>query len=400
MGDSGLKQGKNKSSKKRKKKSQITKKNTKKKIKAKSGKKNSIKKKNSTAKKKNSTIKKDKSTVKKEQIEKVKEQKEQKEKKVSLQERIALTKKVVSFFKNVKNKLKSITWKKENKNKKEKKKVKKQLLFNKRLSTKTIRVLSLCSIFCLILALVLMFPFGITNYKSEASGKILDIPKFSILSEECCMYNATFKSIRSYSSLKAEIQTIFSQYEKINCEGKDYFYSEKEDFTITDYGLKKGLIFSEYYVTYSKGNVCEVDSTLKNIELLPDHYSLEAAKMDGCYVINNGEEFNVSSYNQFLKDIEEGKESTLRIVTTTSIGDVIITDLKHLSDGKFKVIYDGTRDRENVENNRVMMAYVYENIGIYKDKFYAYNGNAITSKMLETSDVYYLFDVIGENESS
>lgn len=261
------------------------------------------------------------------------------------------------------------------------------------ISHKTRKRLLLLSILCLILALVLMFPFGITNYKSEASGKILDVPKFSKLSEECCMYSATFKSVRSYTALKAELNTIMAQYETLNCDGKKYFYNKEEDFTITDYGIKRGLFFNEFYITYGHGNSCEIDTTLKNIELLPDQYSIEDAKRDGCYIQLDDEIFNASSYEEFLEDVEQKNPATLRIAKLTQNQDLILIDLKYLTDGKFKVIYDGTRDRTNPENNQVIMAYKYEHIGIYKDKLYAYNGDNLSKEKIKTEDAYYLFSL-------
>lgn len=265
-------------------------------------------------------------------------------------------------------------------------------VFSFKISSKTRKKIILISIVCLILAILLMFPFGITNYRSEASGKILDVPKFSKLSEECCMYSATFKSARSYLSLKMELNQIISQYEQLNCDGKDYYYNKEEDFTITDYGIKRGLILNEFYITYGHGNSCEIDTTLKNIELLPDAYSLNDAKRDGCYVVTD-EVFNASSYDQFLENVEQKIPSTLRIATLTKEHDLILIDLKYLPDGKFKVIYDGTRDRTNPEDDRVIMAYKYEHIGIYKNKLYAYNGDHLSKEKIKTDDVYYLFAV-------
>ena len=261
------------------------------------------------------------------------------------------------------------------------------------LSDKNRKKFIVCSVICLILAIILLIPYGVTNYQSGASGKILDVPKFSKLSEECCMYSATFKSPRSYSVLKVELENIFDTYKKMNCDGKEYFYNEKEDYTITEYGLKRGFVFNSFYITYGPGNSCEIDTTLKNIEMLPDNYSLADAKKDGNYVIDGEEVFNIKSYEQFLNDVEQNIPSTLRIVTNTKEGDLIITDLKYLSDGKYKVVYDGTRDRTNKEDDRVIMAYKYEHIGIYKNKLYAYNGKKITKSMLKTDDVYYLFDI-------
>ncbi len=380
---------KKKNNKKHKKKNQVNKKNIKRKVNSKNRKKNnSVKKKNANLKKKNipnkisEEIKNESPTL------------EKKKEETSPQNLKQKSNTIKEFFYKIKEKFQKLKKPPKEIKKEQKTPANKKIIFLKRLSKKTIRNLILISILCLIFAILLMYPFGITNYKSEASGKILDIPKLSILNEECCMYNATFTTFRSYSSLKLELETILNNYEKLTCDGKDYFYNKKEDFTITDYGIKKGLIFSEFFITYDKGNSCEIDTTLKNIELLSDNYSLEDAKRDGCYVIDGTEEFNISSYNKFLEDIEAKITSTLRFVTTTLNGDIIITDLKYMNDGRFKVIYDGTRDRENPEDNRVMMAYVYEHIGIYKNKLYAYNGNSITNSMLGTSEVYYLFDII------
>jgi len=261
------------------------------------------------------------------------------------------------------------------------------------LSIKTRKHFILISIFCLILALLLLFPYGKSNYHSEASGKIIDVPKFSKLSEECCSYKATFTSFRSYTSLKSEMKKIIDSYEKLSCDGKNYYYNKEGDFTITKYGVKKGIIFNEFYITYGKGNSCEIDSTLKNIELLPDSYTIDDAKKDGAYIIKGEKVYNKESYDNFLKDVEEKKISTLRIASLTKEGDLILTDLKYLEDGKYKVIYDGTRDRLDKEDDRVMIAYFYDNIGIYKEKLYAYNGKKITKSMLKTDDVYYLFDI-------
>lgn len=293
--------------------------------------------------------------------------------------------------KNTKSNLNNKSTNSKTKKKREEVVVSKSLEKKKTLSNKSRKILIFISIFCLILAFFLVIPYGTTNYKSEASGKILEIPKFSKLSEECCMYGTTFTSIRSYSSLKNELEKIISKYEKLNCDGKEYFYNKEEDFTITEYEVKRGLIFNKFFITYGNGNSCEIDTSLKNIELLPNNYSIADAKKDGSYVIENGKVYNSDSYNDFLDNVSKKIPSTLRIAALTKEGDLILTDLKYLSDGKFKVIYDGTRDQLNGEN--AMIAYVYEHIGVYKNKLYAYNGKEITKNMLKTKDVYYLFDV-------
>lgn len=273
------------------------------------------------------------------------------------------------------------------------KELKEKKKFNINLSVKTRKRLIKVSIGCLVFAVLLMLPFGITKYKSEASGKVLDIPKFSILSEECCMYSATFNSMRSYSSLKIEFERMVKNYEKLNCDGKDYYYNKDADYTITEFGVKRGLIFNKFYITYGSGNSCEIDTTLKSLELLSDNYSINDAKKDGNYVIEGDKVYNASSYDKFLTNVEQKIPATLRIAKSTKEGDLILIDLKYLADGKFKIIYDGTRDRLDKENDSVMIAYIYENIGVYKNKFYAYNGDKLTKSLIKTDDAYYLFDI-------
>lgn len=297
--------------------------------------------------------------------------------------------------KNKKKKRKNNVKKKKN-NSKKKKVTRKELFINKvkQILLKIFRRKNFLLVFiaCLILVLILFFPFGTTNYKSEASGKILDIPKFSKLDSECCMYNITFNNPRSYISLKAEMITILDSYEKMDCDGKDYYYNTIEDYTITDYKITKGLIFNKISILYGKGNSCEIDTSFKNLDLLPDNYSIEDAIKDGDYVIQSGKVINASAYDEFMKNVSDKQPSTLRIVRETDEKDVIIIDLKYLSDGKFKVEYDATRDKNN-KNKNIIMGYRYENIGVYKNKLYAYNGDKLTKSLIKSNNVYYLFEI-------
>ncbi len=264
---------------------------------------------------------------------------------------------------------------------------------NQSLKSSTRKKLIFIAIICLVIAMLLLFPYGTREYVSEASGKILEVPKFSKLSEECCNYEASFTSLRSYAVLKKELQQVLDSYEVLNCDNKKYYYNTKEDFTITNYKLERGLFLNKFSISYGAGNSCEINTSLKNIELLPSDYSISDAKRDGSYVIENGNIYNEESYTEFLNNVENKVPSTLRIASLTTEGDLILTDLKYLETGKYKIIYDGTRDRYNKDDDRVMMAYFYDHLGIYKNKLYAYNGEKITNGSVNTSDVYYLFDI-------
>ncbi len=252
------------------------------------------------------------------------------------------------------------------------------------------RYLILLSILCLILALLIIYPYGTTNYKSEASGKVLDVPKHVKLKSECCMYNASFTSPRSAGVLKYELKTILKSYEKISCNGNDYYYNKDDDYTISEYNVKRGFLYNEINITYSMGNICEIDTTFRKIELIPNEYTLEDAIKEGYYTITDEGIKNEDNYNEFLKKIENKEESSFRIVRNNENGYLTITDLTYLDDGRFKVTFDGTRDPDSKYDT--IIAFVYSKIGIYKDKLYAYNGENITKDMLKTSDVYYIMD--------
>lgn len=252
--------------------------------------------------------------------------------------------------------------------------------------------LLIASIICLLLAILLMIPYGVTNYQSEASEKILDVPKFIKLKEECCNYSATFSTLRSAWSLKHDLKKIISEYQILECDGKTYYYNAEKDYTITEYGVRNGVIFNQVYITYGIGNSCDIDTTFKKLELLADDFSLEDAKKDGNYVIDGKKIYNQDAYTTFMENIENNILSTLRIVKTTKDGDVVITDLEYLSEGKYKVTYDGTRDRNSKDHNSII-AYKYEKIGIYKNKLYAFNGSKLTSNLIKTENAYYLFDI-------
>ncbi|MDD2377710.1 MAG: hypothetical protein PHD10_02745 [Bacilli bacterium] len=105
-------------------------------------------------------------------------------------------------------------------------------------------------------------PFGTTKYNMPNSNVELKVPKLSSFEEECCMFSATFKSFRSKSSLQRELDKIMNSYEKKICNNRTIYYNEKQDITITEYGVKRGILLNTFYVTYDKGsyenNECSV----------------------------------------------------------------------------------------------------------------------------------------------
>lgn len=246
-----------------------------------------------------------------------------------------------------------------------------------------------------IVVALLMIPYGITTYLSVDSGKLLDVPKFVKIKEECCNYNATFSTPRSVWSLQKDLDKIISSYEVLQCDGKEYYYNAKENYTITDYGIIDGTFLNQVYFTYGSGNSCDIDTKFKKLELLADDFSLNDAKKDGNYVIDGEKVYNESTYDDFMKNAKNKVPSTLRIVTTNKDGDVLITDVAYIGgNGKYKymVSYDGTRDR-NSKNHKSIIAYKYEHLKVYKNKLYAYNGDELDTKSKKKYETYYLITI-------
>ncbi len=275
------------------------------------------------------------------------------------------------------------------KEKTQEKKLQENLSEQKKNFKKTRKILLFIAIFCLISSILLKLPYGISTYKSEASNKILDIPKFVKLKEECCNYNATFSTPRSVKALKKEMDEIISHYELLNCDGKNYYYNSKENYTITEHSIKKGLFLNQISITYGIGNSCDIDTKFKKLELLSDDFSIQDAKKDGNYVIEKDKVINKKAYDDFMKNVSAKIPNTLRIVTSTKEGDVLITDLEYLSSGKYMVYYDGTRDR-NAKNHKSILAYKFDHLKVYKNKLYAYNGEKLIIKNAKKYETYYL----------
>ena len=103
----------------------------------------------------------------------------------------------------------------------------------------------------LILCIIRFVPTGLKVNK-ETLHKI-ETPRFSFLKEECCMSVATFKSLKSYITLKLEIENMLNRYEKTKCGNKTYYYDKKHNITIYDYGVELKFPLNEYYIGYTTG---------------------------------------------------------------------------------------------------------------------------------------------------
>ena len=100
-------------------------------------------------------------------------------------------------------------------------------------------------------------PFGTKEATMGANITTLEIPKFSTLKEECCTYEATFKTLRSGSSIEKEFKKMLDNYIEVDCNGKKVYFDSKHNITIFEYEIKGGLIFSTFTLKYNLGQTCE-----------------------------------------------------------------------------------------------------------------------------------------------
>lgn len=252
------------------------------------------------------------------------------------------------------------------------------------------RYLIIIAMIALVVLIILEIPLGRTIYVTKDSLKVLEIPNLVKFKEEVSASEVKFQTLRSKWGLQKDINKFLSKYQKINCGGKTYYYNEEKDFTVSRYEIKKKWL-NEISIYYASGNTCDIDTSLKKIELIPQEYTLEEAKNDGYFVVQDGKYFNKKAYDEFKENTNNGLSGVLRIITLTKNHDLIITDL-HYENKKFKVVRDSTRDKDNKEN--YLEAYNFESIGIYDNKLYAYNGKKLTNSVANSKkDALYLFDI-------
>lgn len=266
-------------------------------------------------------------------------------------------------------------------------KTKEQILKEK----KRIRIEIIGSVILVVGVLLILFniPLGTSIYKSTASNKRITVPKFVKLKEECCSFTARFSSLRSVKSLKKDLEKIINSYEILECDNNKFYYNREENYTIVEYGVINNKIFNEVYISYGEGNSCSIDTRFKKLELLPNSFNLEDAKKDGNYVMANDKVYNKVAYDNFMNDVNNHKPSTLRVVSLTKEGDILITDLEYLKNNKFMVYHDATRDRFAKDHNSIV-AYQFEHIKLDKNKLYAYNGDEFKIKDTKKYQTYHI----------
>lgn len=139
---------------------------------------------------------------------------------------------------------------------------------------------------------------------------------------------------------------------------------------------KMGSWFMKYTPTYSK-NINSIESFYNtevtkdyNINNLPQNYTISEAQKDS-YLILRNEIYNKNQYDNFINDYKNQKESFLRIIETTTEGDLLIYDLLYKNNMIYLVI-DYSRDKyaSKEESKLTLQTYKYLSNYNYKNKTY------------------------------
>lgn len=114
-----------------------------------------------------------------------------------------------------------------------------------------------------------------------------------------------------------------------------------------------------------------VTKNYEDIRNLDNNYTVEQAIEDGCFVSTPSKIQNIDLYNKFMSNYKNNKNAFIRVVQTTTEGDIIIYDIMYDSNTKkIILVTDSTRDKFSSSENRIIKLNKYENT-----QEYSYNDN-------------------------
>ena len=109
----------------------------------------------------------------------------------------------------------------------------------------------------IVLLCVKFIPLGTKKATLGATLITIEVPKLSSLDSECCEYEATFKTFRSLSSVKKDMESIMSKYQKVMCNGSTYYYDSSNNITYKEISYEGGLLNTTYKISYVRNNICD-----------------------------------------------------------------------------------------------------------------------------------------------
>lgn len=118
----------------------------------------------------------------------------------------------------------------------------------------TIKILILLLfLVCLFFLILKFYPFGSKVYISDSVE--INIPIFSKVVEKKENY-IVLKTFRSKYIIQNELEKIFEEYEKYNCNLSDtIYYNEKNNYSILSYNFEREGFYNKIIINYKVGKV-------------------------------------------------------------------------------------------------------------------------------------------------
>lgn len=158
-------------------------------------------------------------------------------------------------------------------------------------------------------------------------------------------------------------------------------------------GVKMGSWFMKYELVSNINNIDDFYKTpltqYNDIRDLSKNYSISDAQKDNCYV--TGSSINNKLFSGFTTKYNKKKDAFVRVVQTTTEGNIIITDvLCDPINDKIHIVTDNTRDKYASEEDKTIKYQSYEKISVWLHNstryWVAFNGTLPESEIDETDD--------------
>lgn len=158
-------------------------------------------------------------------------------------------------------------------------------------------------------------------------------------------------------------------------------------------GTKMGSWFMKYELIDSINNIDDFYKTTltqyNDIRDLSKNYTISDARKDNCYV--TGSPINDKLFSGFTSKYNKKRDAFVRVVQTTTEGDIIITDVLYDSkNDKIHIVTDNTRDKYSSKEDRTIKYQSYEKISVWFHNsaryWVAYNGTLPEENINETDN--------------
>jgi len=124
------------------------------------------------------------------------------------------------------------------------------------------------------------------------------------------------------------------------------------------------------------------------LDSLPADLTIEQLIDYGFYINVHDKEYNRKVLQQFLRNVENKTDCSIRLAFVTIEGDPILIEVFYDKE-EVKIFHDSTRDQFG---ERDITSYTYKQIGIFNDSLYAYN-DELNEESINHNETYYIAEI-------